>query len=451
MHVSTEKTKAAQKATDARTKIPVGLCFGHSWEDNSIHPLQNRVGNQAGQQLLPKDSNEREERTPFFWCDLSLIPLYAETNTENYPKPTNYVPLNVYEQEADRVADRVVQMPVPQRRQAGVVGTARTGSSREQGKQRQLPAKKINPDDGAATSELPIVRKVTRSPGVTLDLSARKFMEPRFDHDFSQVRIHTDAQADEAARTVKARAFTLGNDIVFAAGQYAPHSTKGSRILAHELTHVVQQTGCRVAETGEDAERINERVTNVPNITYQTNHCIQAIPRDCDQEQIECFRRCWNAEPPWPIERGRRGHYLYCQSKCLAEYMACIGEQAAEKAFSTMADAMEWLANHPEVVVGTIVVVAGITFIVVIGGAGGLVLVPAAASDRRLKHSIKPIGVSPKGLKIYNFKYRDKKYGEGTWQGVMSDEIPDDAVIKEDDGFDRVDYSKIDVDFVRLD
>jgi hypothetical protein len=66
-------------------------------------------------------------------------------------------------------------------------------------------------------------------------------MEPRFGHDFSQVRIHTDARADAAAAAVGAVAFTAGRDIVFRSGEYAPETREGSHLLAHELTHVVQQ------------------------------------------------------------------------------------------------------------------------------------------------------------------------------------------------------------------
>ena len=76
------------------------------------------------------------------------------------------------------------------------------------------------------------------------------------------------------------------------------------------------------------------------------------------------------------------------------------------------------------------------------GGPGG--------SDRRLKKNIKLIGKSPSGLKIYAFEYIDKIFGEGIWQGVMSDEIPQEAVIKHPDGYDRVDYSKLDVEFKRI-
>lgn len=71
-------------------------------------------------------------------------------------------------------------------------------------------------------------------------------------------------------------------------------------------------------------------------------------------------------------------------------------------------------------------------------------------SDRRLKNSIKIIGVSESGLKIYSFKYNNIAHGKGTYQGVMSDEIPQKAVIKHSDGFDRVDYSLLDVDFKQI-
>ena len=71
----------------------------------------------------------------------------------------------------------------------------------------------------------------------------------------------------------------------------------------------------------------------------------------------------------------------------------------------------------------------------------------AAGSDRRLKKDIKLVSISPSGLKIYNFKYKDTKFGVGKFQGVMSDEIPNNAVVSHEDGFDRVDYSKLDVEF----
>ncbi len=76
-----------------------------------------------------------------------------------------------------------------------------------------------------------------------LPASVRDFFEPRFGHDFGQVRIYTSAQAAESARAVNAKAFAVGRDVVFGAGKYAPTTAEGQRLLAHELTHVAQQGG----------------------------------------------------------------------------------------------------------------------------------------------------------------------------------------------------------------
>jgi hypothetical protein len=78
-----------------------------------------------------------------------------------------------------------------------------------------------------------------------LPKSTREFFEPRFGRDFSDVRVHTGARAADAAKSLNARAFTLGKDIVFGSGQYFPQTSAGNRLLAHELTHVVQQGGGR--------------------------------------------------------------------------------------------------------------------------------------------------------------------------------------------------------------
>jgi hypothetical protein len=87
----------------------------------------------------------------------------------------------------------------------------------------------------------PSVHNVLHSPGRPLDSAARSFMEPRFGRDFSGVRIHTGAEADRAVRDVSAAAFTVGPDIAFASGRYAPETEAGRHLLAHELTHTVQQ------------------------------------------------------------------------------------------------------------------------------------------------------------------------------------------------------------------
>jgi hypothetical protein len=89
----------------------------------------------------------------------------------------------------------------------------------------------------------PIVHEVLRSPGQPLDGTTRAFMEPRFGHDFSRVRVHTDAKGAESAIAVNALAYTVGRDVVFGEGQYAPETSQGRKLIAHELMHVIQQSG----------------------------------------------------------------------------------------------------------------------------------------------------------------------------------------------------------------
>src|SRR5262249_43006408 len=98
-------------------------------------------------------------------------------------------------------------------------------------------------ETGSANVAPPIVPEVLRSPGHSLDSATRLFMESRFGSDFSQVRVHTDPRAAESAQAVGALAYTVGRDIVFASGQYAPQTERGNLLLAHELTHTLQQGG----------------------------------------------------------------------------------------------------------------------------------------------------------------------------------------------------------------
>lgn len=89
----------------------------------------------------------------------------------------------------------------------------------------------------------PIVNETVHSSGHALDEATRQFMEPRFGVDLSGVRVHTDAQAAASARAVQARAYTVGQDVVFAEGQFTPGTNGGRELLAHELAHTVQQRG----------------------------------------------------------------------------------------------------------------------------------------------------------------------------------------------------------------
>lgn len=96
-------------------------------------------------------------------------------------------------------------------------------------------------NESSAGGVPPIVHEVLGSPGQPLDPATRAFFEPRFGYDFSQVRLHTDAKAAQSARALNALAYTVGRNVAFGTGQYAPGTVGGAKLLAHELTHVAQQ------------------------------------------------------------------------------------------------------------------------------------------------------------------------------------------------------------------
>ena len=110
-----------------------------------------------------------------------------------------------------------------------------------------LPVQRHSAGRADPTTVPPTVYEVLRSPGQPLDPATRAFMEPRFGHDFSRVRVHNDARAAESARMLNATAFTVGSDVVFGASRYQPNSQMGRSLLAHELTHTIQQGGSCLA------------------------------------------------------------------------------------------------------------------------------------------------------------------------------------------------------------
>ena len=148
------------------------------------------------------------------------------------------------EAEADRVAERVMRTPDAEL----AVGSATPHISRkcaacEEEDEKKLVQTKATGEARSAGDAPPLVHEVLRSPGRSLDAATRAFMEPRFGVDFSGVRVHDGAQATESAKSVRALAYTVGNNVVFNTNQYQPASIAGQRLLAHELAHVVQQSG----------------------------------------------------------------------------------------------------------------------------------------------------------------------------------------------------------------
>ena len=163
---------------------------------------------------------------------------------------------DAFEREADRVADAItsgrgvgwslakVSLGGDLRRKCDCVDAAggECGACRETRLRRQCTTNSVNPAEPSAEGQAPaIVHEVLRSPGQPLDPSTRAFFEGRFGVDFARIRIHADSKARESVRAVNALAYTVGQHIAFAPGRYSPESSEGRRLIAHELTHSVQQ------------------------------------------------------------------------------------------------------------------------------------------------------------------------------------------------------------------
>lgn len=138
------------------------------------------------------------------------------------------------EREADRVADQVM-------------GSSASPTVTRRTPQIQRYSRDVEAEGGAAPAS---VDAVLASPGRPMDPALREDMEQRFGYDFSGVRVHSDEAAERSARDVQAHAYTVGSNIVFAEARFAPSTSDGRRLLSHELTHVIQQTGAEGAWSG---------------------------------------------------------------------------------------------------------------------------------------------------------------------------------------------------------
>jgi len=180
-------------------------------------------------------------------------------------------PGDKYEQEADRVADEVMRMPEPQvQRQEEPEEEEETLQAKPLAEQiTPLVQRQVEPEEeeellqvkktGSVTPEVtPAISSGIQSlqgGGRPLSGPERSFFEPRFGADFSNVRVHNDTQAANVARSVNARAFTYGHNVVFGAGEYSSDTFSGRKLLAHELTHVVQQNdGLYLFSEGNNSE-----------------------------------------------------------------------------------------------------------------------------------------------------------------------------------------------------
>lgn len=251
MHAFAQKLRCAPQATSARSTKPGQSLVGQSRNARPVLQLQHPIGNQAVQRFLHSNVEEIEAGsttipTTGFCHDFSRIPI-SPIRVQVLSKLTVNTPGDMYEQEADRVADQVMRMPDSQ-----VQRTRDGGSSK--------PAAPGTMAAGTSTVA-----------GQPLPDPVRSYFEPRFGHDFRGVRIHADAKAAESARSIGARAYTLGTDIVFARDEYKPYMRSGRQLLAHELTHVVQQSKSTASTLDciQRAVRIDNGARRVNEAEYQ--------------------------------------------------------------------------------------------------------------------------------------------------------------------------------------
>jgi hypothetical protein len=175
---------------------------------------------------------------PLVAFDFRQIPIYPQPPVPLQAKLTVSVPGDPAEQEADRVSEEVMRATAP----PGPCACGDCAKCRESGHPpERIHTKRAGSALPGPVAAPPALQKPMRSPGEPLDEATRGLMESRFAWDFSRVRVHTGSEAGWRAEAVGARAYTLGRDIVFGAGEYAPASPAGRQLIAHELAHVVQQ------------------------------------------------------------------------------------------------------------------------------------------------------------------------------------------------------------------
>lgn len=240
--IATKALKAKRENSVSQVKKPDISQSLNSPVDNILH-LQRAIGNQAVQRLLKSRA------------------IHAKLRIGQ--------PGDKYEQEANRIADKVMLMPEPgcpecKEEEKETIQTKAVADQitplvlrQVEEEEEELRAKEFPSQTSEVSSNLEARINAMRSGGQPLPASTRAFFEPRFGCDFSQVRVHMDAQAAESARSLNARAFTVGRDIVFGAGKYKSETAEGKQLLAHELTHVIQQ------EEGSSKNRGNTKALRV--------------------------------------------------------------------------------------------------------------------------------------------------------------------------------------------
>ncbi|MEP0835810.1 DUF4157 domain-containing protein [Microcoleus sp. AS-A8] len=261
----------AQKGTDKR--------FGHNFANIPVNP----PGEQDAPQLQP------------MWRDGTPgVPMGGKRSLFNFEQQSSASPLQAkltigqpgdeYEQEADRVASQVVeQIHAPTTAQSNQGQSVQrqeenqeevqakpeiTALQRQEEKPEELQTKPILQSrevsaGGEASTDLESAINNAKGSGKPIEASLQKSMGQAMGADFSQVRVHTDAQSDQLNQSIQAKAFTTGQDVFFRQGAYEPGSRGGQELIAHELTHVVQQSRGTISSEEKGDKKIINRVENI--------------------------------------------------------------------------------------------------------------------------------------------------------------------------------------------
>lgn len=249
MRTFAQKPITIQQTSSARSTIRGPVHFGQSHEVKSDPSLaaHDWESSRAAVSLQAKrdglEALSDATASGRFGHDFSRIPVHAKASVKIQSKLAVSTPEDIYEEEADRVSEQLMRMPEPELQRACACGGGCPKCQTEQpGREYEsLQTERVQASDTGEIAAPPVVHEVLRSPGQPLDPATRAFMEPRFGHDFSLVRVHSGPAAEQSARDVNAHAYTVGHHIVLGAGRFASATSEGRRLLAHELTHVVQQ------------------------------------------------------------------------------------------------------------------------------------------------------------------------------------------------------------------
>jgi len=224
-----------------------GMCEECQQKGEGAAQVASQVtSDEYGEAISPDIQTSRESASGFNFSSIPAHTLFTSSQQLIQPNLMVNEPGDQYEQEADRVADTVMRMsgpslPLPS---SGIDSFFNPTVSR-------LPTiSRIQTSGGRGGFQAPphVEARINQmqSGGQPLPETERDFLEQRMGYDFSSVRVHTDANAVQASRDIQAQAFTMGNNIAFNEGAYRPGTNEGRHLLAHELTHVVQQGGAGV-------------------------------------------------------------------------------------------------------------------------------------------------------------------------------------------------------------